>query len=271
MTLGGTRHRRCPAPRPRWLPDTVRPQGPQIRRAHEACGGRRQVRGFTLVEVLVTLVVVGLLSTLLWQAMGQVAQLETRLADSQALADRDQLRRAWLAQALAGVGTGPAGNADPLRGGTRELLTFTTMAPWPRPAGLERMQLRLQAMPGNGDSAWQLLARRVAIGAAGGLVRPRGGDDDPVLLLWQGRGEARFEYLDAAGAWHGQWPPAAGLGTAGTGPNALGTSTVPPAPPLPAAIRLLGAPGGPLVVPVVAQPNPLISRRDAWEQDDVGR
>ncbi len=215
---------------------------------------RAQARGFTLVEMLVTLAVVGLVSTLLWQALAQVAQLETRLADGRALADGDRLRRAWVQQALAGIATGPLGTREAVAGTPDTLSSFTTLPPWPDAGGLQRMTLRLTTERQDGQVVVTLTATADASREGGSPGR-----EGPALWRWPGEG--RFEYLAADGQWLPRWPPTA---TSGTGAE--------PAPPrLPVAVRLLGPPSGALLVPIVADPSPLISRRDVMDNDDARR
>jgi prepilin-type N-terminal cleavage/methylation domain-containing protein len=186
-------------------------------------------RGFTLVEMLVTLAVMALLSSLLWQALATVAQLEGRLERTRTLTNDDQLRRAWVEQALSGVMTGADG--DPIRftGRTDRLSAFTTMPPWPGSLGPELMTLELDRT----RQGQRLLARRP-------------GSDMP-LELWRWEGEAgQFDYLDEGGNWHQDWPPQ-GAKKAGA---------------LPAAIRLRGPLGGPVLVPVVATQGPMLRQQD---------
>jgi prepilin-type N-terminal cleavage/methylation domain-containing protein len=188
-----------------------------------------KARGFTLVEMLVTLALVALVSSLLWQALATVAQLEGQLARTRTLSNDDQLRRAWVEQALAGTMTGPQG--DPVRfgGGAMRLSTYTTMPPWPGSLGPELMVLDLER---NGDGQ-RLIARRP-------------GTELPLeLWRWKG-GEGRFDYLDAGGNWHEVWPP----------PIAARTN------PLPAAIRLRGPPAGVVLVPVITTQVQMLRQQD---------
>lgn len=211
-------------------------------------------RGFTLVEMLVTLVVVGLVSTLLWQALAQVAQIETRLADGRALADADRLRRAWIQQALAGIATGPLGTREALTGTPDTLSSYTTLPPWPGAGGLERMTLRLTTERQDGQVY-------VALSATADSSREGSGLGDEAPVLWRWPGEGRFEYLAADGQWLPRWP---------TEPT-MGAGAEPTPPRLPVAVRLMGPPSGALLVPIVADPSPLISRRDVMENDDARR
>lgn len=195
-------------------------------------------RGFTLMEMLVTLVLVSLVSTLLWQALAQAARIEAQLADTRVLGEREALQRAWVQQALAGVASGPLGDRAGLEGREDRLESYTTMPPWPVASGLERMVLLLRPDDRSGSQQTTLLAQREAA--------------EPVPL-WRWEGNGRFEYLDPENRWQPQWPP----GTTG-------------APALPRAIRLLGPREGVLWVPVLTTQNPMISRRDV-PQDDVLR
>lgn len=186
-------------------------------------------RGFTLVEMLVTLVVVALVSGLLWQALYTVAQLEGRLERTRSLTNDDQLRRAWVEQALSGVMTGADGDPVRLSGRTNRLSAYTTMPPWPGSLGPELMTLELDRT----GPRQRLLARRPG--------------SDALLELWHWEGEnGQFDYLDEGGSWHPDWPPQ----------GAKKASA------LPVAIRLRGPLGGPVIVPVVATQGPMLRQRD---------
>jgi general secretion pathway protein J len=203
-----------------------------------------KARGFTLVEMLVTLALVALVGGLLWQALATVARLETQLARTRSLSNDDLLRRAWVEQALAGVMTGPQGDPFRFDGRAGSLSAYTTMPPRPGSLGPERLTLELQKSPGG----WQLLARLP-------------GTETP-LELWRWAGdEARFEYLDGRGRWHDAWPPMAGE-------PAPGRTAAPAAPPpLPAAIRLVGPPAAPVLVAVAAGQSPMLRQQDLLPDD----
>lgn len=183
-----------------------------------------RARGFTLVEMLVTLVVTAIVSTLLWQALAQVARFEIRLRDQRELASRDMLRRAWIDRALSGVMSGPTGDPRAFRGDALGFEAYMTMPPSPVLHGPVWVRLRLQR---NGD----LTALRQA------------DDEEPPLWAWPGEGH--FDYMDAQGAWTSTWPPDEERAAA-----------------LPRAIRLQGAPGGPLLVALPTRQNPMLRRID---------
>lgn len=191
-----------------------------------------KARGFTLVEMLVTLAVMALVSGLLWQALATVAQLEGQLARTRTLANDDLLRRAWVERALAGVMTGADGDPQSFEGQAARLRAYTTMPPWPGSLGPELMTLELERT----DNGQRLLARRPGAEAA--------------LELWRWEGAAgRFDYLDRSGSWRDSWPHMQAAGA------------------LPAAIRLRGPLSGPVLVPVLAVQGPMLRQQDLLPDD----
>ncbi len=226
------------------------------RRLHAARRRRaaaRRHRGLTLLEMLVTLVLFSLISTLLWQALAQAARIEAQLADQRVLGETEALQRAWVQQALAGAATGAP--EEPLRfdGRAQALDTWTTQPPWPTAGGLERMRLTLVSTQQRGATVTRVVAQRQPMdGNASSLAA---GDEPAALSLWQWPGEGRLQYLDAQQQWSDTWPP-------------QGTLAGSPAVALPRAIRLTGPPSGPLLVAVVATQNPMVRRRDLSIGDD---
>lgn len=195
-----------------------------------------KTRGFTLVEMLVTLTLMALVSSLIWQALATAAQLEARLEHTRSLSNDDRLRRAWIEQALAGVMLGADG--DPLRfkGEARRLTSYMSMPPWPGSVGPELMTLDLER-----DAQGQRLMAR------------RRGEGKP-LELWRWDGESgAFAYLDEAGNWFETWPPK-GSGGAGS---------------LPIAIELRGPATGPVLVRVVATQGPMLRQQDLLPDSPV--
>jgi general secretion pathway protein J len=207
-----------------------------------------RARGFTLVEMLVTLALVALVGSLLWQALATAAQLEQRLARTRTLSTDDQLRRAWVELALAGVMAGPQGDPVRFSGRGERLTAYTSMPPWPESLGPELMTLELDTTEGG----QRLLARRPGIEAPLDLWR------------WPAR-DGRFEYLDRDGRWHDIWPPmgaAAPATAAGTGATAVSGP-----PPLPAAVRLSGPPAGAVLATISAVQGPMLRQQDLLPDD----
>jgi general secretion pathway protein J len=196
-----------------------------------------RARGFTLVEMLVTLALVALVGSLLWQALATAAQLEQRLARTRTLSNDDQLRRAWVELALAGVMAGPQGDPVRFSGRGERLTAYTSMPPWPESLGPELMTLELDTTEGG----QRLLARRPGIEAPLDLWR------------WPAR-DGRFEYLDRDGRWHDIWPPMAGA-------QASGAATPSPQP-LPAAVRLSGPPAGAVLATISTAQGPMLRQQD---------
>lgn len=249
------------------MPTRRRQRGSAVRRADRVpC--RRQA-GFTLVEMLVTLVVVATVSTLLWQALALTARLEQSLARAQQDGRDVQLRDAWLRLALDGLAVTP-GNEEPLRGTARRLTAVTTAPPWPGSPGPEAFALELRPETEPGDDGTVPVANNDGSGPLRlWALRPATGETFDLGARAVG---SRFEYLDGQGQWLAAWPPAA-LATQADGVQR----------PLPRAVRLAGAApapgwtatavGGPASDAVLVAPqatrNPMLSRRQAAPPDDT--
>ena len=203
----------------------------------QECVGKRSKPltspGFTLMEMLVTLVLFGLVSSLLWQAMGSLQRLEVRLADSRLFAADAALHGEWLRQTLRGLMTGAEGDPFHFSGTSVQLRGYTSMPPWPNSSGPEPIELLLRAEAGG-----QTL-----------LIARRPDTESKEWQLWEWQGEGVFSFLDRQGSWHDTWPPPLGQW-----------------PSLPAAVRLLGPPGGLILVAVPAEQNPMPRRAELEEQ-----
>jgi hypothetical protein len=181
------------------------------------------------MEMLVTLGLFAVVSGLVWQALGSLARLETRMADSRLFVTQEALHSEWLRQALRGLMTGAQGDPFRFAGKVNRLQGFTAMPPWPRSAGPEPMELEILTTDGEET---KLSARRPG--------RPTW-----EWTLWQWPGPGAFAYLDHKGQWHDQWPPPLGQW-----------------PTLPAAVRLNGPAGGMVLVTIPAGDNPMLRRAD---------
>jgi prepilin-type N-terminal cleavage/methylation domain-containing protein len=182
--------------------------------------------GFTLMEMLVTLVIFSVVTALIWQALATLSRIEMRLNDSQLFASEDALRSQWVRQSLFGLMNGPVADPFHFTGTSRGLEAYTTMPPWPGSLGPERFQLVLQE---ESSGATVLLARRSMTKAQ--------------WRLWSWQGPAAFSYLDEGGRWLAQWPPPLGE-----------------PPPMPLAVRLVAPEGWVLVVPVLSGDTTLLLR-----------
>ncbi len=195
-------------------------------------------RGFTLVEALVTLVLVSTVVSLLWQALGLLARWESGVLQQRLDGGEQRLRRAWVEQSLWGAVSGASGDAFRFVGDALHLRTYTTAPPWPATLGPDAMELRLSTLPEGGG---EVVATRLADGMRFPLWR------------WHGeRGEPppAWSYLDADGRWHASWPPS----------DLQDETPVAQQLRLPRAIRLTGPQPG-LLVKVQATRNPMLQRR----------
>lgn len=153
----------------------------------------KQARGFTLVEVLVVLIIAGLASSILLQALGQVYRLQERFGVQLAESQSGAMRIDWLRQVLQGLQTDfPmgkqvfAGQASSLKGLSISSLAVEYGAPRDVTLTLDRRQAEDRT-----DLVYE------------------GEEGRTVLFSWRGQGGA-FAYLDAKGDEHAVWPPQGG-------------------------------------------------------------
>ena len=157
---------------------------------------RRAVsRGLTLIEMMVTLVIVSAVVGLLAQAMSQLRRVESLLSGGQLEAAVQQVHAAWLLEALEGVAAQPLDSLERFKGHAQGLTALTVAVPGfpaPRP-GLLKLQIRKSSdAPGSVLEMTQASAL-----TAEGAATP--------LLSWIGEA-GRFRYRDVDGEWHEQWP-----------------------------------------------------------------
>lgn len=183
-------------------------------RAGSGQAPRQRPRGFTLVEMLVTLTLMSMIAAVLWQAMQQVARVERLLQRSGASSQLELVRREWVRSLIraaleeqVGAPRQFVGDAQNLRLVSSESVALQGLAGRP-------VQLRIEADT-RGDRQRLLL-----VPVPDGDARV----DEPVpveLLSWQGS-DARFRYLSPTGAWSDVWPipnTAAELSAAASDPD----------------------------------------------------
>ena len=170
--------------------------------------GGAALRGFTLMEMLVVLVITSLAAGLLMQASTQVLGLQARLN-----AQLDGLRGPalgadWLRQVVQGLQPDYREGAHRFAGTARGFAGLTTNPLSGGYGGLEPFALVLEH-----DEASNTSALRYAPGAGAGVVAARladalpDGAAAPVLLRWPGAAP-RLRYWDERGEPHDDWPPA---------------------------------------------------------------
>ena len=153
--------------------------------------------GFTLLEMLVTLVVVSLVAGLLGQALFQLSRIERLLEGGRLSSMADAVRANWVRSAIESLLPGEEGSSERLLGSERELEGLSADVPMLPAPGLAKLHLRLEFDAAAGATQLQLLESFASQG--------QDASEPVVLLSWPGR-EGRFRYLDDTGLWHENWP-----------------------------------------------------------------
>ena len=153
--------------------------------------------GFTLLEMLVTLVVVSLVAGLLGQALFQLSRIERLLEGGRLSSMADAVRANWVRSAIESLLPGEEGSSERLLGSERELEGLSADVPMLPAPGLAKLHLRLEFDAAAGATQLQLLESFASQG--------QDAREPVVLLSWPGR-EGRFRYLDDTGLWHENWP-----------------------------------------------------------------
>jgi hypothetical protein len=143
---------------------------------------RQRARGLTLVELLVTIVLVALTVSLVVGGIGQGSALLARVATDQGEAYHELMARAWLRQTIAAAAPPLAGQSG-IQGGAQEL-RLSTLRPLLGPEGIAT------------NVVWRATTN-------GDLVYTEG---DQTVQLDALPALARFEYQGSDLAWHSEWP-----------------------------------------------------------------
>lgn len=153
---------------------------------------RNAKTGYSLVEVLITLVIMALIVGLLFQGIGGAAQMSLRLSDEAERLDRNALATDWWRASLASSLPSAVDPHDPSAtrpnlAGSGQTMEFETVASMHARLGAPRIV------------RWSL-ARN---GAATQLVYESEGVRWTVATTR--RADARFAYRDGDGAWKSDW------------------------------------------------------------------
>lgn len=148
-------------------------------------------RGFTLMEMLVTLVLISFATMLMFQMLGSYRIARERVQAQAGLIDRQALFQAWFRESVHGLYTAP----NLQFAGNREAFTGTTLNP-------------LYALEGTPTPVgWAL--RKNADGAVEVAYSEEGRERWSLRL--QGASGAHFVYLDENWRETDAWPPKLGL------------------------------------------------------------
>lgn len=149
--------------------------------------------GFTLLEMLVVLVLVGLISMLLLESFTYILHLRSRFLEQLDDSQRGILQEYWFRSTLAGIITDYEDGQSIFQGQPRELSGLTL-------AALD-MQVGIPT-----SFAWQL---QYTDGITTLRYQNSQGDYWEVAK-WSGD-SGEFQYMSMEGEWHKQWPPQFGL------------------------------------------------------------
>lgn len=143
--------------------------------------GRPRQFGFTLLEAIVTLVIVSLLVTILMQALGQAMGLRSRLLRFEGENRVAGLQEAWFRETVAGIQRDLEEHGGGTLG-TRDMLEYSTPSPL--------------AAQGFSGVRWWLEA---------GALLYSDAKVEKVVIIAGPLSEAAFSYLDETGNWMTEW------------------------------------------------------------------
>lgn len=152
-------------------------------------GTRRRMGGFTLLEAIVTLVVVALIMAMMMQALTQALGIRERVRRFQSESRISMLQEQWFRDTVSAAIADLDDAYGPFTGDGRGL-DVLTLAPLGR-KGLQRVQWKL--MPVAGGYALHYLE----------------GSRDLIVVPGPLRA-ATFEYMNADGRWQHDWKPSPG-------------------------------------------------------------
>jgi len=165
--------------------------------------------GFTLLEMLVTLVLISLIGAILSQAMFQISRIEQVLSESQMRAGALALRAEWVREMMSDLLPGDPANGERFKGDEHSLQGVSGAVPrWPI-AGLSPFRLLLSFNEKSGRTELLLDARPLRDDLLGSPAAV------PIALLsWPGN-HGRLRYQDAHGEWRDGWLPSPARGLIG--------------------------------------------------------
>jgi prepilin-type N-terminal cleavage/methylation domain-containing protein len=153
---------------------------------------RRGQSGFTLLEMMVVLVVVGLVSVSLFEALAQMGQVRDRLAPFLTASEREGPLNGWFRQAVNGLVADRVGGEHVLVGGANGFSGLTL-----EPLGAD---------PG-GPTPFQWALVYATSGDYTSLVYSGEGAPPREIRRWPGS-KVSFSYLGPDLVWYDSWPPA---------------------------------------------------------------
>jgi prepilin-type N-terminal cleavage/methylation domain-containing protein len=158
--------------------------------------GSRPQLGFTLIEMLVVLLIVGIVSGLLFEGAAQLMGMQARIERQLTNLRGEALRADWLRQVVQGLQPDYQDGKGVFKGTQSGFSGLTTNSLSAGYAGLQPFAVALVR-----DAARNTM-----------LLRYGNEENAPVLLSWPGD-QARLRYIDDRGEAHEDWPPPLGRWT----------------------------------------------------------
>lgn len=195
-----------------------------------------RMRGFTLLEMLVVLLIAGMALALTSQALSQYKRAHEQVSTSTQSGREYRLAERWFRESVSGLFAG----GDPAGSGTAVIPGVPPDATVFRgePRGFSGLSL-LPVLAGQGIPTLQTWS--ITTSRTGSHVLILKENEKQLTLPFPGADQLTLHYLDAVGGTHTHWPP-----TQGHWPQ------------LPAAIALELGPGSMLVAAVTGPYDPVI-------------
>jgi general secretion pathway protein J len=149
---------------------------------------RRSAAGFSLLETIVTMVVVAMIITVLMQALSQSLDLRSRLLRHERAARVSNLQEQWFRESVAGAMADLPDAFGEMTGDARSM-RFVSASPLGS-AALAQVSWSLQPTQG------------------GWALHYADADWSDLVIIAGPLQQASFAYLDAGGEWQEQWDPA---------------------------------------------------------------
>jgi len=148
-----------------------------------------RIKGFTLVEMLVVLVLVSLVMTLTMQGLSSALDLRGRVIKEVVHQQTTRLQQYWLRSVVASLYPEQVHRTDVFKG-DRQKISGLTLAPLISDTGIPvPFTLSIQRSQGQASMVY------------------READFDPwVLATWQDTATGGFRFRDADGKWTSKWP-----------------------------------------------------------------
>ncbi len=161
----------------------------------------QKIRGFTLFETLVVLIITGFVTTLLLTGMGQLFDQQVRVNQIRADLRQNFLPQQWFSETVQGLTTLSRFDGEPFRGDA-ESFTGHSLRTLDGTIGIPiEITWRIQ----NNELLYETIAQEISEDTLMPTVQTQ--QQKYTVQKWDEQ-LLQFSYLDYEGNWHSQWPPA---------------------------------------------------------------